>query len=470
MAAGASVDTLREELAEAIGDAQRVSTGDSIKVLHSEDISPNPPRLPDIVVFASSVEDVSKTLAIASRHRVPVTPFGAGTSTDGHVIPLAGGISLDLSQMDRILALRTEDRTVTVEAGVLRESLNRAAGEHGLFFPVDPGADASLGGMASTNASGTTTVRYGAMRQQILGLTVVLPSGEVVRTGGRAMKSSSGYELGSLFVGAEGTLGVIAELTLRLYPIPEQIVAAQAFFGDLDAACEAARALMAIGASVNRIELLDAESMRAMNEFRGLGLREAPCLFLEFAGSPAATAEDAAVARELVGEFGCTEFAVETDNTARVRLWQARHEVGLAIAEAQHGGGIQATDVCVPISELPAAIAAARRSAERLGLEVGIVGHVGDGNYHVVHAYDGADAERAAPAKRLKQEIFEDAIARGGTCTGEHGIGMGKIDELAIEHGDLVPLMQAIKRTIDPDWIMNPGKIIPAPAPAGAEH
>jgi D-lactate dehydrogenase (cytochrome) len=444
MAAAYSIGGLQGELVEALGDPERVSQGDSIKVLHSADLSPNRPHLPDLVVFATTVEEIAGVLRIASGHGVPVTPFGAGTSTDGHIIPVAGGISLDLSRMDRILALRTEDRTATVEAGVLRESLNRAAGQHGLFFPVDPGADASLGGMASTNASGTTTVRYGAMRQQVLGLTVVLPDGNVVRTGGRAMKSSSGYELGSLFLGSEGTLGVIAELTLRLYPIPEQVTAAQAFFPDLDAACEMARALVAIGASVNRVELLDAESVRAINNFKGLSLRESPCLFLEFAGSPTATAEDAEVARDVADEYGCTEFAIETDHTARVRLWQARHDITFAIAEAQHGGRIQATDVCVPISELPRAIRAARQTADRLQIEA-------------------EDPDQARRAKQLKTEIFEEALACGGTCSGEHGIGIGKIGELAIEHGDLLPLMGAIKRSIDPGWIMNPGKILPVP-------
>lgn len=460
MPAGTSMSGLRRELSDAIGDPDRVSEGDSIRVLHSADLSPNPPRLPDLVVFPTSIEEISAVLAIASEQRVPVTPFGAGTSTDGHIIPLEGGISLDLSGMDRILALRSEDHTATVEAGVLRESLNRAAGPQGLFFPVDPGADASLGGMAATNASGTTTVRYGAMRQQVLGLTVVLPSGEVVRTGGRAMKSSSGYELGGLFVGSEGTLGVIAELTLRLYAIPEHVIAAQAFFADLDSACEAARALVAVGASVNRVELLDGESMRAINNFKQLGLPESPCLFLEFAGSPAATEEDAALAREVVEEHGCSEFAVETDHTARVRLWQARHDITFAIAEAQKGGRLQATDVCVPISELPRAIRAARETADRLEIDVAIVGHVGDGNYHVVHLFDADDPEQARRAKVLKTEIFEEALACGGTCSGEHGIGIGKIDELAVEHGDLLPLMRGIKQVIDPNWIMNPGKVL----------
>lgn len=456
----AGTDDLRGALIAAIGDPSRVSDGESVRVLHSTDLSANPPRLPDLVVFPESIAEVSAVLALANDRRVPITPFGAGTSTDGHIIPVAGGVTLDLSRMDRIVALRPDDHTATVEAGVLRGALQRAAGQHGLFFPVDPGADASLGGMASTNASGTTTVRYGNMRQQVLGLTVVLPSGEVVRTGGRAMKSSAGYDLGSLFVGSEGTLAVIAELTLRLYGIPEHTVAARAFFGDLDSACEAARTLIAVGASVSRVELLDGRSMSAINEFKEMSLREAPCLFLEFAGSPAATAEDAAFAREALDQHGCLDFEVETDNTARVRLWQARHDVAFAIADTRAGGRLQATDVCVPISELPSAIRAARESADRLAIDVAIVGHVGDGNYHVVHLFDPDDPDEARRAHALTEEIFQQALACGGTCSGEHGIGMGKIDELAVEHGDLLPLMRGIKGVIDPNGIMNPGKIL----------
>jgi D-lactate dehydrogenase (cytochrome) len=450
---------LRAALLRLIGDDTRVSTGESVRRLHAGDLSGNLPRLPDAVVFPVEVEEVAAVLAFAHEQRVAVTCFGAGTSTDGHVIPVEGGISLDLSRLDRILSLSPDDHTISVQAGVPRSEANRRAGEHGLFFPVDPGADATLGGMAATNASGTTTVRYGNMRRQILGLTVVLADGSVVRTGGRTTKSSAGYDLTQLFAGSEGTLGAIVELTLRLYAIPDRVVAARATFAELDAACAAARSLAATGASVSRLELLDEGTVRAINAFNETTFTEAPSLFLEFSGSSAAVEEDAAFAREVMEEHGCLEVQLEHDHTARVRLWQARHDAAFAIAATRAGGQILSTDVCVPLSELPGAVRTARGTAERLGLEVAIVGHAGDGNYHVVLIYDPEDPDEASRADALKSAISADALARGGTCSGEHGIGLGKIDELATEHGDLLPLMRGIKRVLDPHGIMNPGKV-----------
>jgi D-lactate dehydrogenase (cytochrome) len=454
------MSTLMEDLVAAVGDAARVSDGASVRALHGEDLSRHADRLPDVVVFAQRTAEVAAVLAVADARRVPVTPFGAGTSIDGHVLPLEGGISLDLTQMDRVLALRPEDATITVQPGVTRSAVGRHAGEHGLMFPVDPGADATVGGMAATNASGTTTVRYGNMRRQVLGLEVALPGGSVVRTGGRALKSSAGYDIGQLFVGSEGTLGVITELTLRLHPIPEHVVAARAAFPDLDAACRAARAMVSTGVSVTRIELIDAYGVAAMNRFRGTDLPETTLLLLEFAGSRAAVEADVADAALLCAEHGCATLPTETDPTARAQLWRARHELAFALADLHPGGRNMSTDVCVPISELPGAVAAARATLDRLGIAATIVGHVGEGNYHVTYVHDPGDPASVAAALTLEDEVVAQALACGGTCSGEHGIGMGKIAYLEAEHGDLVPLMRAIKGVMDPHGILNPGKVL----------
>jgi D-lactate dehydrogenase (cytochrome) len=297
------------------------------------------------------------------------------------------------------------------------------------------------------------------MRRQVLGLTVVLADGRVIRTGGRTAKSSAGYDLTQLFVGSEGTLGAIVELTLRLHAIPDHVVAARATFAELDAACGAARALVATGASVSRLELLDAGTVRAINAFKDTAFTEAPSLFLEFSGSSAAVEEDAAFARAVMQEHGCLEVQFEADHTTRVRLWQARHDAAFAIAATRAGGRILSTDVCVPLSELPGAVGAARATADRLGLDVAIVGHAGDGNYHVVLIFDPDDPQEVSRADALKAAISADALARGGTCSGEHGIGLGKLGELEAQHGDLLPLMRGIKRVLDPHGIMNPGKV-----------
>jgi D-lactate dehydrogenase (cytochrome) len=400
-------------------------------------------------------------LAWADAERIPVVPFGAGTSLEGHVIPIHGGISLDLTRMDQVLELRPDDLTARVQPGVMREALNRAAGGHGLFFPVDPGADASLGGMAATNASGTTTVRYGGMRTQVLALEVVLAGGTVVRTGSRAVKTSAGYNLTALFVGSEGTLGVITELTLRLYGIPDYTIAVRATFPDVEAACRAAAAMIGSGVMVTRVELLDAATIRAVNAYKGTSYPEAPSLFAEFAGSEAGVAGDLEATRELAAGEGCATFEFEREPEARARLWEARHHVLFALVHGSPGKLHKSTDVCVPVSELPEAIRRARASVERLGLEAAIVGHVGDGNYHVLFMLDPADPAQREAAERLNAEIVEDALAVGGTCTGEHGIGLGKIGYLEREHGDLVPLMRGIKRLLDPNGILNPGKVLP---------
>jgi D-lactate dehydrogenase (cytochrome) len=450
---------LRAELLRLIPDEQRVSTSPSVLDLHGDDLSHHAPRRPDAVVFALSTEEVSRVLAFASREGIPVVPFGTGTSLEGHVIPTHGGISVDLSRMDKILAMHAEDLQAVVQPGVTRLALNAAAGEHGLQFPVDPGADASLGGMAATNASGTTTVRYGAMRQNVLALQVVLADGSVIRTGSRTVKTSAGYNLTHLFVGSEGTLGVITELTLRLYGIPDHVVAVRAVFPEVDDACRAAATIIGSGVMVTRCELVDGASIRMMNAFKGTAFPEAPHLFLEFGGSEGGVAGDLDATREIAEDEGCVSFEAESDPTARARLWDARHQSLFATQHAFPGKLHKSTDVCVPISELPGAIRHARGQMESHGFAATVIGHVGDGNYHAVFALDPDDPGELERAEAVNDEIVRYALERGGTSTGEHGIGIGKLRYLEQEHGDLLPVMRGIKSLLDPNGILNPGKV-----------
>jgi D-lactate dehydrogenase (cytochrome) len=444
--------SLRAALLDVLPDERRVVDGDSVLDQHGRDLSQHEPRRPDVVVFPESTEEVARVLAFASAEGVPVVPFGAGTSLEGHVIPVAGGgISLSLARMDRLLALRADELNATVQPGLSRLALNDAAGGHGLFFPVDPGADASLGGMAATNASGTTTVRYGGMRRNVLALEVALADGTVVRTGTRAAKSSAGYDLTSLFVGSEGTLGVITELTLRLYGIADRVLAVRATFATLDDACEASAALVAAGAPVARLELLDGPTLRAVNAYKGTSFAEAATLFVEVEG-------DDDDVRELCGP--ALTYESDADPTGRARLWEARHHVLFALLAASPGKVHKSTDVCVPVPALADAVRHARAALDERGIEASIVAHAGDGNYHILFMLDPADPEERRRADDLNAEIVDWALEHGGTCTGEHGIGMGKLDYLAREHGDLLPLMRGIKRLFDPAGILNPGKVV----------
>jgi D-lactate dehydrogenase (cytochrome) len=451
---------LRTELLRAIPDEARVSTSSSVLEEHGCDFSQHPPKPPDVVVFPESTAEVAAALAFANERGVPVTPFGAGSSLEGHVIPIHGGISLDLTRMDRVLDLRPADLSATVQPGVMRSALARAAGEHGLFFPVDPGADASLGGMAATNASGTTTVRYGGMRAQVLALEVVLADGSVIRTGSRAVKSSAGYNLTSLFVGSEGTLGVITELTVRLYGIPEYTIAVRAAFPDVDAACRAAADIVGSGVLVTRVELLDAATIAAVNAYKGTAYPEAPSLFVEFGGTEEGVAGDLVATRELAEGEGASGFEYERDADARARLWEARHHCLFALLATAPGKVHKSTDVCVPVSELAGAVRHAREAVELHGLTAAVIAHAGDGNYHALFMLDPDAPAELEAADRLNAEIVEYALARGGTCTGEHGIGMGKLGYLEQEHGDLLPLMRGLKRLFDPNGILNPGKVV----------
>jgi D-lactate dehydrogenase (cytochrome) len=456
----ATVD-LRSDLLHVLPDERRVVDGESVLDQHGADLSYHPPHRPDVVVYPQSTAEVSAVLAYADGAGVPVVPFGAGTSLEGHVIPLRGGISLDLTRLDRIVALRTDDLSATVQAGVTRSQLEAAAGPHGLWFPVDPGADATLGGMAATNASGTTTVRYGGMRSHVLALEVVLADGRVVRTGTRAVKTSAGYNLTNLFLGSEGTLGVITELTLRLHPIPERSIVVRAAFPSVEAACRAAASLVATGVLLTRCELLDAMTIAALNAFSGTRFPESPYLFLELGGGESAVAADLVAARELLEDEGATALESESDPTARTQMWNARHNALMASLALSPGSKSMTTDVAVPVSELADAIEQARRALDESGLRGGIVGHVGDGNFHVAFLLDPEDATSIARAEALNSALVADALARGGTCTGEHGIGQGKLAYLEREHGDLVPLYRGIKELFDPRGILNPGKTVP---------
>ena len=452
---------LLEDLRGLVGDGGRVSDGESVLDQHAGDLSYHRPHRPDVVVFPESTEEVASVLAYADSAGVPVVPFGAGTSIEGHVIPLRGGISLDLSRMSRVLALRPDDLSVTVQPGLTRMQLEAAVGPHGLFFPVDPGADATLGGMAATNASGTTTVRYGGMRTHVLALEVVLAGGRVVRTGTRAVKTSAGYNLTNLFIGSEGTLGVITELTLRLHPIPEFVAVARAAFPSVEAACRAAAAIVGAGVLVTRCELIDALTIRALNVYKGTSFPESPYLFVEFGGTESGVAADLEAAREIAADEGAAAWESETDPTARARMWDARHNAMHATLALRPGSRALTTDVAVPVSELAGAMEHARRELDASGLLGGIVGHAGDGNFHVAFLLDADDEESIARANALNASLVEDALARGGTCTGEHGIGFGKLDYLEREHGDLLPIMRGIKQLLDPNGIMNPGKVLP---------
>ena len=452
---------LRTELLRIVPDERRVSDGESVLDQHSADFSYHPPRRPDVVVFAESTEEVAAVLAYADGAGIAVVPFGAGTSLEGHVIPLHGGISLDLTRLNAIVALQPEDMTVIVQPGVTRLQLEEATGPHGLFFPVDPGADATLGGMAATNASGTTTVRYGGMRAHVLALQVVLADGRVIRTGTRAAKTSAGYNLTNLFVGSEGTLGVITELTLRLHPIPEHIVVARAAFPSVEAACRAAASIIGSGVPVSRCELLDALTIGALNTFSGTSFPESPYLFVEFGGTEAGIAGDLETTRELAEDEGASAFESESDPTARAQMWSARHNALMASLAQAPGTRAMTTDVAVPVSELAGAIEHARKTIDASGLRGGIVGHVGDGNFHVAFLLDPDDADVIARAEALNGRLVDDALARGGTCSGEHGIGYGKLGYLEREHGDLVPLYRGIKQLFDPNGILNPGKVVP---------
>ncbi|NYZ15826.1 FAD-binding protein [Azospirillum sp. RWY-5-1] len=438
----------------------RVSTAMAVRMHHGTDVSFHAPHPPDAVVFPHGTDEVSGVAACCARHGVPMIPFGTGTSCEGHIAALHGGVCIDLSEMREILRVGVEDLDVTVQAGVTRKQLNEHLRDTGLFFPIDPGADASLGGMTVTRASGTNAVRYGTMRENVLGLTVVLADGRVIRTGGRARKSAAGYDLTRLFVGSEGTLGIVTEVTLRLYGIPEAISAAVCPFPTLAGAVDTAIAVIQAQIPVARMELLDELQMRATNLYSRLDHPVLPTLFFEFHGSEAAVAEQVAAVQAIAADNGETDFRWASKPEERTRLWQARHDAWWAALALRPGAKGWPTDVCVPISRLAECIAGTRRDIDEAGLLAPILGHVGDGNFHLCYILDPDDPDEMARVRSVNARMIARALAMGGTCTGEHGIGYGKLDELRAEHGDAVDVMAAIKRALDPRALMNPGKVV----------
>jgi D-lactate dehydrogenase (cytochrome) len=439
---------------------ERCSTAAAVREQHGRDESPYPVTPPDAVVFCESTAEVAFVVAQAAAHGVPVIPFGVGSSLEGHLLAVQGGVSIDLSRMDRIVRLNPEDLTVTVEAGVTREQLNREIKDTGLFFPIDPGANATIGGMAATRASGTNAVRYGTMRENVLGLTVVTASGEVIPTGTRARKSSAGYDLTRLFVGSEGTLGVMTEITLKLYPLPEAVSAAICHFPGIAEAVEATIEIIQMGVPIARCELLDANSVRAVNRYERLSLREQPMLLMEFHGSEAGVAEQAATVQAIAREHGGEDFQWATTPEERTRLWTARHRAYFAALQTKPGCRCVTTDTCVPISRLAESINESRREADEAGLPYFIVGHVGDGNFHLGYLIDPERPEERETAERLSMQMVQRALRLEGTCSGEHGVGLHKMGFLVDEAGaGAVDLMRRVKRALDPNNIMNPGKI-----------
>jgi len=451
-------DDLIEALAAVVGE--RLSTARAVLDQHGHGESYHAPHPPDVVVFAETTDEVSAVVKLCAEREVPVIAFGTGTSLEGHVAALNGGVCIDLTRMDAIIRVNADDMDVTVEAGVTRKRLNEHLRDTGLFFPIDPGADASLGGMAATRASGTNAVRYGTMRENVLALTVVLADGRVIRTGRRARKSAAGYDLTRLFVGSEGTLGVITEVTLRLHGIPEAISAAVCPFSDLESAVTAVIQIIQVGVPVARIELLDDVQMDAINKYSDLDYPVQPTLFFEFHGTERGVVEQVETVQEIATDLGAADFRWATKPEDRSRLWQARHDAYYACLALRPGTKGMATDVCVPISRLAECIVETRKDIDETGLLAPIVGHVGDGNFHVVLLVNEKNPEEIAAINAFNERLIMRALAMEGTCTGEHGVGLGKMKFLAAEHGEAVAAMRAIKLALDPRNIMNPGKIV----------
>jgi len=439
---------------------ERCSTATAVREQHGRGESVYDAAPPEVVVFCESTEEVAFVVREADRRAVPVIAFGVGSSLEGHLLAVQGGVSIDLTRMNHVVQVNAEDLTVTVQAGVTREQLNREIKHTGLFFPIDPGANATLGGMAATRASGTNAVRYGTMKDNVLALTVVTASGELVHTGTRARKSSAGYDLTRLFVGSEGTLGVMTEITLKLYPLPEAVSAAVSFFPSIDAAVQTTIAIIQMGVPIARCELLDANAIRAVNRHSKLTLREAPMLLMEFHGSETSVSEQAATVQAVAHEHGGAEFEWARTPEERSRLWAARHQSYFAALQSRPGCRCQSSDTCVPISRLAEAINQSVADAEASRIPYWIVGHVGDGNFHLSYLMDPNDAAECAAVEDLNVKMVQRALRLEGTCTGEHGIGLHKMPYLLDEAGPAaVEMMRGIKRALDPKNIMNPGKI-----------
>jgi D-lactate dehydrogenase (cytochrome) len=454
---GVPVDTVFAALAARLGE--RATRSNAVIAAHGASESYHAAHPPDIVVFPQTTEEVAAIVQVCAAHAAPVVPWGAGTSLEGNASAVHGGVCVDFAQMSRVLAINAEDLDCRVQPGITRKRLNAELRNTGLFFPIDPGADASIGGMTSTRGSGTMAVRYGTMRDNVMALEVVLADGRVIRTSRRAKKSAAGYDLTRLFVGAEGTLGVITEITLRLHPVPEAISAVVCPFGSFDGAVATAIAVTQAGIPVARIELLDEVMIRGVNNYAKLGIVEAPTLFLEFHGTPAAVAEQAEAVRELAHEHGALGYDSATRTEDRNRLWTARDNTLYAGTGLRPGSKALITDVCVPVSRLAECLVATKRDIAASGLIAPIVGHVGDGNFHTLILVDPGAPDEIARAQALHERMVARALELDGTSTGEHGIGTGKIEFLERELGGAVDVMRAVKRALDPAGIMNPGKI-----------
>jgi D-lactate dehydrogenase (cytochrome) len=451
---------LIDELRTLLGD--RLSTSDSVREHHSHGESWHAPGLPEAVAFPNTTEEVAAIVRACAAARTPIVPFGMGSSLEAHVNAVKGGISIDLTRMTRVVRVSAEDLDVTVEAGITHRKLNDALKNTGLWFPVDPGADATIGGMTATRASGTTAVRYGTMRDNVLALTVVLADSRVIHTGSRARKSSSGYDLTRLFVGSEGTLGVITEITLRLYGRPEAVSAAVCPFSSMEGAANTVITTIQLGVPVARIEIIDELQLELVNRYSKTNYPLSPTLFFEFHGtSEDAVAEHAKIVQDIAGENGALGFQWASTLEERTTLWQARHNVLYATVASRPGAKPWTTDVCVPISRLAECITETQNDLRQANIPGPLVGHAGDGNFHLILMLDANDAAELAAIEAVNERLVERALRLGGTCTGEHGVGMGKLKYLRKEHGESLDVMRTIKRALDPDNLMNPGKLIP---------
>ena len=440
--------------------AERCSTALVVREQHGRDESSFDAPPPSAVVFAENTAEVAAVVALAAQYQVPVIPFGVGSSLEGHLLAVQGGVSIDLGRMNQVLAIHADDLTVTVQPGVTRKQLNEEIKSTGLFFPIDPGADATIGGMSATRASGTNAVRYGTMRENVLALEVVTAGGEIIRTGTRAKKSSAGYDLTRLMVGSEGTLGVITEITLKLYPLPEAVSAAICSFPSIEAAVRTTIQIIQMGIPIARVELIDVNTVRIVNNYAKLALREEPMLLMEFHGSPASVKEQAELVQELASEHGGNAFEWASTPEERTRLWTARHNSYFAAVQSRPGCKVISTDTCVPISRLADCLLDSVAEADASGIPYFLVGHVGDGNFHFGYLLDPNQPEERVTAEKLNHQLVTRALSMGGTCTGEHGIGLHKMDFLVTEAGaGAVDMMRTIKRALDPHNIMNPGKI-----------
>jgi D-lactate dehydrogenase (cytochrome) len=449
------------ELKTLLGD--RVSTSAAVREHHGKDESYFPYALPDAVVYVKTTEEVRDVVNICRRHRVPMIPFGVGTSLEGHILAVEGGVSVDLSQMNKVIEVHEADLDAVVQAGVTRKQLNEYIKHTGLFFPVDPGADATLGGMAATRASGTNAVRYGTMRENVLSLKVVLADGRIIQTSRRAKKSAAGYDLTRLFVGSEGTLGIITEVTVRLYPVQEAMSAAVCAFDSVDGCTNTVIETIQAGIPVARCDIVCDKTVAAINKFKKTDYRVAPTVFFEFHGSKASVVEQAEAVQAIAKEHGGKDFIWATKPEERTQLWQARHDAYFACLQIRPGSRAVSTDVCVPISRLAECVHETMEDVKGYHAPVPLLGHIGDGNFHLMLLVDPAKPEETEAAKKFNKRLVERALRLEGTCTGEHGVGLGKMGSMRMELGeDVIDVMRDIKRALDPENLMNPGKVVPA--------